>query len=86
MVPGIERNLFSVMTSAKKYIVTIFDYENPRLEGFNVTVLLRSKSGDLYSFVLNLSADRYGAENLTTQPPRCGTGGWVISVHRVWIF
>ena len=40
------------------------DNENPRLEGFNVSVPLRSESGDLYSFVLDLSADRYGAKEL----------------------
>ena len=64
MVPGIGRNLFSVMTAAKKGIVTIFDYENPMLERFNVTVPLWSESGDPYSFVLDLSADRYGAKDL----------------------
>ena len=64
MVPGIGRNLFSVMTAAKKGIATIFDYENPKLEGFNVTVPLRSESGDLYLFVLNLRADRYGIKEL----------------------
>ncbi|CAM9472044.1 unnamed protein product [Ascophyllum nodosum] len=37
VVPGIGRNLFSV-------IVTVFDYENPRLEGSNVTVPLRTKA------------------------------------------
>ena len=47
LVLGIERNLFSVMTVAKKGIATIFDYENPKLEEFNVTVPLRSESGDL---------------------------------------
>ena len=52
------------MTVAKKGIVTIFDCENPSLEGFNVTVPLRRESGDLYSFVLELSADRYGAKEL----------------------
>ena len=52
------------MAAAKKGIATIFDYKNPRLEGFNVTVPLRSESGDLYSFVLDLSADRYGAKEL----------------------
>ena len=62
VVPGVRRNLFSVMTAAKKSIVIIFDYENPRLEGLNVTVPLRSWSGDLYLFVLDLSADRYGAK------------------------
>ena len=64
VVPGIGRNLFSVMTAGKKGIATIFDYENPRLEGFNVTAPLRSESGDLYSFVLDLNADRYGAKEL----------------------
>ena len=57
VVSGIRHNLFSVMTTAKKGIVTTFDYENPRLEGFNVTVLLRSESVDLYLFVLDLSGD-----------------------------
>ena len=64
VVPEIGRNLFSVMTAAKKGIATIFDDKNPRLEGFNVTVPLRSESGDPYSFVLDLSADRYGAKEL----------------------
>ena len=60
---GIGRNLFSVMTAAKKGIVTIFDNESPRLEAFNVHVSLRSEGGNLYSFMLDLSADRYGARN-----------------------
>ena len=64
VVPGIGRNLFSVMAVAKKSIVTIFDYENLRLEGFTVTVPLWSKSGDLHSFVLALSADRYSIKEL----------------------
>ena len=64
VVPGIRRNVFSDMTAAKKGLPTIFDYENPSLEGFNVTVPLRSASGDLYSFVLDLSADRYGTKEL----------------------
>ena len=65
VAPRIGRNLFSVMTAGKKNIATIFDYENPRLEGFNVTVPLRSESGDLYSFVLDLSTDRYGTKELS---------------------
>ena len=52
------------MTAARKGIAAIHDYENPRLEGFNVAVPLRSESGDLYSFVLDLSADQYGAKEL----------------------
>ena len=58
VVPGIGRNPFSVMAAAKKGIATIFDYENSRLEGFNVTMPLQNESDDLYSFVLELSADR----------------------------
>ena len=46
VVPGVGRNLISVTTAAKKGIATIFDYENPRLEGFIVTVPLRRESGD----------------------------------------
>ena len=61
MVPGIGSNLLSVMTAAKKGIVIIFDNENPRLKEFNVTVPLRSEGGDLYSFVLDLSVDRYNS-------------------------
>ena len=64
VVSGIGRNLFSVMTAAKKGIMTIFDCENPRLEGFNVIMPPRSESGDLYSFVLDLSVDRYGTKEL----------------------
>ena len=54
------------MTAAKKGILTIFDYENPRMEEINVTVPLRSESGDLYWFVPNLNADGYGAKELVT--------------------
>ena len=64
VVPGMGRNMFLVMTAAKKSIATIYDYKNPRLEGINVTVLLRSESGDLYSFVLDLSADQYDAKEI----------------------
>ena len=64
MVPEVRRNPFSVMTAAKKGIMAIFDYENPGLEEFSVTVPLRSENSDLYSFVLDLSADQNGAKNL----------------------
>ena len=64
MVPGIGRKLFSVMTAAKKGIATIVDYENSTLERFKVTVTLRSESGNLYSFVLDLSTNRYGTKEL----------------------
>ena len=64
--------------------MTIFDYENPSLEEINVTVPLRSESGDLYSFVLDFGADRYGTKGLATNAvakPRRVSGGWVISIH-----
>ena len=63
-VPGTGRNMVSIITAAQKGIVTIFDYQNVSLRGFNVTVPLRSETGDLYSFVLDLSADQYGAKDL----------------------
>ena len=65
VVPGIGHNLFSVITAAKNgIIVAIFDYEKPRLKGIDTIVPLRSESGDLYSFVLDSSADGYGAKEL----------------------
>ena len=64
VVPEVGRTLFSMTRTAKKGFVTIFDYQSPRLEGFNVTMPLRSESGDFNSFVLDLSADRYGAKEL----------------------
>ena len=64
VVGRIGHNLFSVTKAAKQGMVTTFDYENPRLEIFNAAVPLRSESGDLYSFMLDLSADRYGANEL----------------------
>ena len=64
VVPGIGYNLFSVMTAAKNRIVTIFDHENPKLERFSVTMSLRIESGDLCSFVLDLSADGYDTMEL----------------------
>ena len=65
-VPGVGRNLFSVMTAGKKgIVVTIFNnYENPGPERFNVVVPVRSESDNLDSFVLDWSADRYGAKEL----------------------
>ena len=44
--------------------MAIFDYEHLKLEGLNVAGALRGESGDLYSFVLDLSTDRYGAKEL----------------------
>ena len=52
-----------MITAAKKGIVAIFDNDNPRLE-FNVSLPLRCESGDVYSLVLDLSVDGYGAKEL----------------------
>ena len=52
------------MAAANEVILTISDYQNPRLEGFSVPVPLRSESGDLYSIMLYLSANGYGAREL----------------------
>ena len=89
VVHGMGRNLFSVITAAKKGIVAIFGHENSRLEEFNVTVLLRRESGDLYLFVLNLSADGYSVKELATNAvanAQVRHGGWVIPIYGAWIF
>ena len=62
VVPGIGRNLFSVMKAGKKGIVVMFYYESTRLEGFDVAVQLQSESDNLYSVVPDLSTARYGAK------------------------
>ena len=64
-MPTIGRNLFSVKTAIRNGIVSIVDSENPRLEAFGVTLPLRGKQDDLYSFVPDLRADAYGATELT---------------------
>ena len=64
VVPGIRRNLFSVMAAANDGILTIFNYQNPGLEGFGIPAPIRSESGDPYSIMLYLSADGYRAREL----------------------
>ena len=51
-------------TATRNGIVSIFDRENSRLEAFGVTLPLRGEQDDLYLFVLDLSADAYGATEL----------------------
>ena len=63
-VPTIGRNLFSVKTATRNGIISMFASENPRLEAFGVTLPLRGEQDDLYLFVLDLSADTYGATEL----------------------
>ena len=45
-------------------MISIFDREDPRLEAFGVTLPLSGEQDDLWSFVLDLSADAYGATEL----------------------
>ena len=51
-------------TAIRNSIISIFDRENPRLEAFGVTLPLRGEQYNLYSFVLDLSADAYGTIEL----------------------
>ena len=51
-------------TATQKGIISIFDHENPRLEAFGVTLPLRGEKDNLYSFVLDLSADAYDTTEL----------------------
>ena len=64
VVPTIGRNPFLVKTATRNGIVSIFDRENPRLRAFGVTLPLCGEQDDLYSFVLDLIADAYGATEL----------------------
>ena len=64
IVPGIGRNLFSVKSAAKKGVVSIFDFDNPRLELSGTTALLRAKDYDLYSLVFDLKANSHGGKEL----------------------
>ena len=63
-MPGIGRNLFSVKSATKKVVVSIFDFDNPRLELSGITVLLRAEDDDLYFLVFDLSADSHGGKEL----------------------
>ena len=64
VVPTIGRNLFSVKAATRNGIVSIFDRGNPRLEAFGVTLPLLGEQDNLYSFVLDLSAEASGTTEL----------------------
>ena len=81
VVPGIGRNLFSVTTAAKKGNAAIFDYKTPKPEGLNIRATTERERRPLLVRA-GLACGpiwRQGASN-------DGTGGWVIFMHRVWIF
>ena len=63
-VPGIGRNPFSGKLVTKKNVVSIFDFDNPRLELSGITVPLRAEDHNLYSLVFDLSADSHGGKEL----------------------
>ena len=63
IVSGIGCNPFSVKSATKKGVVSIFDFDNPRLELSGITDPLRAED-DLYSLVLKLSADSHGGKEL----------------------
>ena len=64
IVPGIGRNLLFVKLTTKKGVVSIFDFDNPRLELSGITVPLRAEGEDLYSLVFDVSADSQEGRDL----------------------
>ena len=63
-MPGIGHNLFSVKSATKKGVVSIFDFDNPKLELSGITVLLRAEDDNPYSSVFDLNADSHGGKEL----------------------
>ena len=63
-MPGIRCNLFSVKLATKRGVVSIFNFDNPRLELTGITVPLRAEDDDLYSLMFDLSADNHGGKGL----------------------
>ena len=53
IVPGLERNLFSVKQASYNGVVSIFDKHNSRLEANNFTLPLQELKNDLYFFSLD---------------------------------
>ena len=64
IVPGIGYNLFYVKSATKRGVVSIFDFNNPRLELSGTTIPLRAENGDLCSSVFDLSAYSHGNKEL----------------------
>ena len=87
IVPGISRNFFSVKTAAREGIISIFNVNKLRLEAGKITVPLREKNDELYSFKLDLSADEYAGKELAMNAMamlKCGIGGWVTLTSAAW--
>ena len=64
IVPGIGRNLFSVESTTKKGVVSIFNFDDPRLELSGITVPPRAEGDNLYSLVFDLGTESYGGKKL----------------------
>ena len=64
LIPGIGFNLFSVESSTKKDVVSIFDFDSPRLELSSITVPFCAEDDDLCYLVFDLSADIHGGKEL----------------------
>ena len=64
VMSGIGCNPFSVKSATKKGLVSMFDFDNPRLELSDITFPLRSEDDDPYSFVFDLSANSHGGKEL----------------------
>ena len=60
----IWRNLVSVNTATPNGIVSMLDRENSWPEAFGITLLLPREDDNLYPFMIDLSADGYGATEL----------------------
>ena len=57
IMPGIGCNLLSVKSATMKGAVSIFYFDNPRLELSGITIPLRAEDDDLYCLVFDLSSD-----------------------------
>ena len=64
IAPRIGRNLFSVKSATKKDIVSISDFDKPRLELSGITISLRGKDDHPYSLAFHLSADSHGGKKM----------------------
>ena len=64
IVSGIGRKFFSVKSATKRDVVSISDFDNPRLELSGITVSRRAENDDLHSLVFDLSVDSHRGKGL----------------------
>ena len=63
-MPSIGRNLFFVKSATKGGVVSLFDFNSPRLELSGIIVPLCAEDDDLYSLVFDLYVDSHGGKEL----------------------